>query len=211
MVFIGTSMIKQLVSHLNMRFADELPGRKAQLRMAPPERHINNIGFATTPPRISGVLILIFPLLGEPAIVLMRRTWVGPHAGQISLPGGKKEDNDLSAADTALRESGEEIGIDLEQVNMIGSLSTLYVAHSNFLIHPYIGYMDVHPQFVSNPDEVEEIIVTKISDLFRDDGKKRHFIKRGGDQIEAPYYDVHGHIVWGATAMILSEFEELIK
>ncbi|MCD6347467.1 MAG: CoA pyrophosphatase [Bacteroidales bacterium] len=211
MVFIGTSMIDQLVSHLNMRLKDDLPGRLAQLRMAPSERHINNTNTVSLPPRMSSVLILIFPLHGEPAIVLMRRTLVGLHAGQISLPGGKKEDDDLSGAETALRESEEEIGVDPEQVTIVGSLSKLYVAHSNFIIHPFIGYMDIEPQFMPNPEEVEEVIVIKISDLFRDDRKKRHYVKRGSEQFEAPYYDVHGHIVWGATAMILSEFEELVK
>ena len=186
-----------------------LPGETAHRRMAPtisPGHHRWPDPNGATP---SGVLILLYPDPDVLTTVFIERNSAGPHGGQISLPGGKKETTDPTLIHTALRESEEEIGVIANNVRVIGMLTPLFVSHSNFSITPVVGYLSSRPEFHLNPREVTSLIRISVDQLF--DVKQRRImtIKRSGWDIEAPYYDAHGHRIWGATAMIMSEFEAI--
>ena len=186
-----------------------LPGKKAQELMAPSIRPPGLAQFDGTNPRSSGVMILLFPSENGISTVFILRTPGGPHGGQISLPGGKQENSDSSLSETARRETFEEIGVDPELIREIGILTPLYVPHSNFIIQPVIGYMGFCPVFVLDKKEVAGVIITPLKQLFDPDNRRTMILHRLGAEIEAPYYEASGHRIWGATAMIISEFERI--
>ncbi|NQV01932.1 MAG: CoA pyrophosphatase, partial [Bacteroidia bacterium] len=128
------------------------------------------------------------------------------------LPGGKQEPDDPDLSATALRESQEEVGINPEGVRVLGKLSDLYIPPSRYLVSPFVGWSSSRPEFVKDPTEVQEIIEVKISDLFSEGAYQVTKHKAGlGIQFKAPAFVVNGHVIWGATAMILSEFKEVIR
>ena len=191
----------------------KLPSVFAQQKMSPTLRFIGK-GFPedSTMAIKSAVLILLFPEGNSLGTVFIERNkYPGAHSGQISFPGGKHEREDNSLMDTAIREAKEEIGIDPEEIRIIGSLTKLFVPVSNFLIYPYIGLIDKKPVFIPEPKEVNSIIEIGINSLFDPANKKSKLIKKNDFSILAPYYDAKGHHIWGATAMILSEFYEILK
>ncbi len=162
--------------------------------------------------RQAGVLLLLYPHVTnsntpELHIALTRRTeYPGVHSGQISFPGGRRE-GDESLQTTALREAMEEIGVLPETLEVIGPLSSLYTSASNFCIYPFVAFSSTHPAFCLDPQEVAELIEPPFSLLLNPTVYKeeiREFEKYGKRRI--PFFDVFGHKVWGATAMILSEF-----
>lgn len=165
------------------------------------------------PPRDSAVLILFYENSGKIYFPLMvRPTYPGVHSGQVSLPGGKYEMQDLNLEETALRETEEEIGISREYVEVIGQLSDHYIPPSNFNIEPYIGFLREKPIFVKDEKEVDEVLEVPLADLMDEKLKKTKLIRPyKGMEIEAPYFDLEDRVVWGATAMILSELVEVIK
>ena len=203
-----------LISTISDALTRPLPGLEAQLKMSSMRwihglietmRHKNPIP--------SSVLLLLYPSEGEVFTVLMLRPdYGGIHSGQISLPGGRQEPVDPDLETTALRESQEEVGIIPENVRMLGRLSDLYIPPSRFLVTPFIGFSEARPDFVRDPTEVEEIIEINIRELFSEQAfqVKRHKVGMGV-HIKAPAFVVNNHVIWGATAMILSEFNELIK
>ena len=153
--------------------------------------------------RVRGRLIY-FPLM-------LRPNYNGVHGGQISLPGGKKEEKDRSFAATAIREAEEEIGVKSNEITVLGQLSELYVMASNFKVIPVVGYTESQPMFIPNPYEVEAIIEASIDELMNPEIIKSTTLNVRGFELETPYFDFSGNVVWGATAMILSEFKALLK
>lgn len=161
----------------------------------------------------SSVLLILYPYRKEIyTVFILRPDYGGVHSGQISLPGGKKEPSDPDLQTTALRESYEEVGIVPEKVQVLGQLSDLYIPPSRFLVTPIIGCMETRPDFARDPAEVEEIIEVNIRDLFSEKAFqiKRHKVGMGM-HIKAPAFVVDNYVIWGATAMILSEFNDMIK
>jgi 8-oxo-dGTP pyrophosphatase MutT (NUDIX family) len=183
-----------------------LPGIAAQIKLAPQAR-IESL--RATPPadaRPAGVLILLYQHEGVWHFPLMKRTDDGlTHSGQISLPGGSQEAGE-SLQETALREACEEIGAACTAVEVLGQLSTLYIPPSNFLVTPTVGYVDQRPDFHCDPREVAELIEVPLSTLFDPQVVKREPWTLRGTTVEVPFYQIGPHKVWGATAMILSEF-----
>ena len=154
--------------------------------------------------------MLLFPgMTGLSTVFIERSSW-GPHGGQISFPGGKREDQDPNIIFTALRETSEEIGIETSGIETIGLLTTLFVPHSNYLIQPVIGYLSTQPVFKPDLHEVESVVVVSLSELFDPANRKTMTIRRPDTDIIAPYYEACGHHVWGATAMIISELEVIL-
>lgn len=206
--------LTELALLLEKRLQKPLPGKSAQLKMSSLARIQRLMKFP--PPedaRQSSVLILLYPLAGRIGLVLMLRPeYRGIHSGQISLPGGKFEETDESLIYTALRESQEEIGIDPRQVQIIGQLSEMYIPPSNFLVTPIVGYQTSQPHFTADPKEVAKIIEIQLGDLLDESNIKMKKMKLSlGFSLKVPSYYIDGNIIWGATAMILSELREIIS
>ncbi len=187
----------------------ELPGIEYQYKMAPALRLKIRRGESH---KNAAVLILLYPSGNRIHTVLMKRSdYRGAHGGQISLPGGKKEEGDSDCISTALRESQEEIGIHPEKIELLGKLTDLFIPVSNMLVCPVVGICGEKPLFKPDHQEVEYLIETPI-DHFLEPGMKKNrvriiFLKK----VLVPYYHIDENIVWGATAMIISEFEEVLR
>lgn len=203
------------VTHfLEKRLVQNLPGNSAHELMKP--RMADGTSFSITHPthpREGGVLILFYEAEGVVKFPLIQRTtYEGIHSGQIALPGGKKEDEDGNLKNTALREAYEEIGIDLEEVEIIGSLSKFFVIASNYCVLPVIGKVAGIPRFTPDPREVEGILHPSLSTLTDPSSvKEKQMRVRGGVDMICPYYDLEEKVVWGATAMMLSELVSILS
>jgi hypothetical protein len=156
-------------------------------------------------------MILIHESDGELKFPLIQRPdYEGVHSGQIALPGGRYETIDQTLTNTALRETKEEIGVD--SIEVIGSLSQFYVAASNYDILPVVGFTKRKPVFIPDPTEVKEVITPTISQLLsRNNVKEKELVVRGGVKLWSPYFELEQRVVWGATAMMLSEFVDIIQ
>ena len=190
-----------------------LPGVEAQLQLAHPARSLSTPKDMT--PREAGVLIIIYPTAAGLHFPLIVRTSDNPHdrhRGQISLPGGKVEERDKNIEATALREAEEEVGVDASKVRILGSLSTLYIPVSNFNVYPVVGFIEEKPRWVPQLSEVARIIEAPLARLHHADVVK-HTSMAVGDKVklrDVPYFDIEGEVVWGATAMILSELRQML-
>jgi 8-oxo-dGTP pyrophosphatase MutT (NUDIX family) len=200
-------MVADWIAGLKEELGRPLPGSEVQRRMAP---SVIRPGKSRLPMRDSGVLILLYPVMEQLYTVFMKRPeYRGPHSGQISFPGGKFEEGDLSMVDTALRESHEEIGLPRDAVQVLGQLTSLPIPVSNYKLLPVVGFVSEKPHFITDPGEVEYLIEAEIRFLLKAEIVKKETMMLGDQFIEVPYYDIYGHHVWGATAMILSEFLEI--
>jgi 8-oxo-dGTP pyrophosphatase MutT (NUDIX family) len=204
--------LKSVEQILRERLAGTLPGIEAQLRFAPsPTRPGWQAGHFPADSRMAAALLLLYPRDGGVAVPLtVRGLGLARHAGQISLPGGAADPGE-TIVDAALREASEEIGIDPSSVRVLGELTPVHVLVSGFTLHPIVGVTETQPDFVAAPGEVEEILEISLDDL-RDASRIRRGLRmREGLAIEYPYFDLVGHQVWGATAMILGEFISLLQ
>jgi 8-oxo-dGTP pyrophosphatase MutT (NUDIX family) len=198
------------LSDIRAALQGPLPGLAAQIKLAP-EYRIESLRAA--PPadaRSAGVLLLLYFHHGAWHFPLMKRVDDGlVHSGQISLPGGSQEPGESLQA-TALREACEEIGAACAGVEVLGQLSPIYIPPSNFLVTPTVGYVSARPDFQCDPREVAELIEVPLSTLFDRDVVKREPWNLRGVTVEVPFYQIGPHKVWGATAMILSEFSMVL-
>jgi 8-oxo-dGTP pyrophosphatase MutT (NUDIX family) len=197
------------LNHLKNKLQHELPGPKAQMKLAPSSRNL----FSEEGEIIeAAVLILLFPdTNGEWSTVFMKRqSYDGHHSGQVSFPGGKVEKEDDSLAYTAKRESQEEIGIRGKEVEILGKITELFIPVSNFQVHPFIGITYKTPDFNIDPSEVDYLITSSLKQLLR---QPVLFTQREYNNItiDIPYFNIKDEMIWGATAMILSEFIELLQ
>lgn len=200
----------------DVRRALALPGfdvESAWKRMFPSLRPVDLPPDATGTgqSRPASVLLLLYPADGALTFALTRRTeLVATHKGQISLPGGAREQNELPPQ-TALRETCEELHVCPDETCLLGELTPLYVTASGFTIHPFVGYIASRPAFEPDPIEVAEVLEVPLP-LFLDEGIKtvEHW-NRYGREMDVPFYRIHGQTVWGATAIILSEFEGRLR
>ena len=189
-----------------------LPGRVAQMSMAVRPRPGDRPDLPDPCPREAGVLILLYERVGRLFLPLTRRTLtVEMHSGQISLPGGAREPQDTSFAQTALRETREELGIPNAKITVLGPLTPLYIPPSQFCVYPYVGRTPGAFPLSPDPDEVAEVIEVSLDHLLEPATRqeKTHF--RDGKRYKVPLYMVANHRVWGATAMILAEFLALLR
>ncbi len=204
--------LELLVSELNDK---GLPGQKAQLKMAPKVRipELMKQGDAENAQK-SAVLILLFEEHDKIKTVLIKRQeYNGVHSGQISFPGGRKETGDRDLVETAIREANEEIGVECKDINILFPLSTLFIPPSNFLVLPVLAYTNRQAVFIPQPDEVQYTIKTDLADFFETSRVKLKEFQSSSrpTRIFSPCYEIGGHIIWGATAMIISELLEVIK
>jgi len=202
-----------LITQLENRLKLPLPGVEAQFKMAPSLRTPMPFDeMMRKEPVKSSVLILLYPRNGELFTVLIKRNeYNGMHSNQVSLPGGKMDATDHDEAHTALREAEEETGIIAKDVILLGQLTTFYVQPSNFIVYPFVGYIPYTPDFKPDKNEVQFLIEAPVNLLIDKAIVKKTEIKAiRGIVLEAPYYDISGQIVWGATAMMLSEFVTIL-
>jgi len=209
------TMMDELTTHLLQRFSEPLPGLEAQMEMASGIRKeaLSQYKIAAAKARISAVLIVLYPDNGLLKTVLMKRpNYDGIHSGQVSFPGGKKEDQDDNAIETALREAEEEVDLKPADITVIGQLTELYIPPSNFLVYPVVGILKEAPKLTPNKHEVEQILLPTLDYLFRDDViSEKEVMLNNGVKLKTPYFEVDQHIIWGATAMILAELKAVMK
>jgi len=188
-----------------------LPGIPAQLSMVPEPRPGHKAYFEVEDTcRKAGVLILLYPKDGRLRILLTQRTErVLHHRGQISLPGGEQHPGESIEA-TALRETSEELGLDLGAVRVLGRLTPLYIPPSNFCIYPVVAHVASPLEFRPQPEEVAEVIEPPVDHLAGPACVRRETWHYGGQDHEVPFYEFEGRKIWGATAMVLAEFLALL-
>lgn len=201
-----------MIEKIHQRLQLPLPGRSAQIQMAPGIRQ-----HYKAPPEdalVACVMVLLFPKNEDWNFTLIQRVphEKDRHSGQISFPGGRLEKDDPSLEYGALREAEEEVGIPKEQIKMLGRLTELYIPVSNFLVHPFVGYLENTPQYIPQPTEVASILEIPVGELNRMENRKKVDMRPAKNVIlkNVPYFDFSGNVVWGATAMMLSEFERVV-
>ncbi len=208
---ISTDMLPNFIRHLEDRLAAPLPGLEAQRKMAHITRHLYTEAPATA--RQAAVMALLFRHLSEWRMVLIERNRNDRdhHAGQISFPGGKAELSDTCLQHTALRETEEEIGVPADRIRVLGRLSDLYIPVSNFQVHPFVGYLSAPPTYIPQPQEVERAFDVPFDRFFEPHLRKRTDIRLASRLTlkNVPYFDVEGKVLWGATAMIISELTQI--
>lgn len=194
---------------------EPLLSSEAHLKMAPLERlkYYENYNYSIHNPRKSAVLSLFYPKDTQTNLLLIVRSeYPGIHSAQISFPGGKMETFDASLQETALRETEEEVGITKDKIQIIKPFSELYIPPSNFLVSPFMGITTeaIFPKIDAR--EVSHILELPIHDLL--DNRLISNVKLStsyAKNIEVPAFIISNHIVWGATAMILSEIKQVIN
>jgi len=202
-----------MTGHWKEKLASELkkplPGVDAQLKMSPVVRRPVSVEY---PLKNAGVLILLYPHGGQVCTVFIKRTeYEGVHSGQVSLPGGMYKEEDGSLMKTALREANEETGMDASAVTIIGKLTPLHIPVSNVNVHAFVGVTDSRPAFIHDPSEVQYLIEESLEEILNEVNHKTKTMMLFGNEVVVPYFDVKGNHIWGATAMIVSEFSEIVK
>ncbi|HQF47160.1 MAG TPA: CoA pyrophosphatase [Flavobacterium alvei] len=192
-----------------------LPAKEAHFKMVPLERieSLKNQNLDSFNPKTAAVMMLFYPKKGRTHLVLIvRNAYEGIHSAQIAFPGGKYESNDQTFVNTALRETQEEIGIHPEQIEIIMPFTNLYIQASNFMVYPFLGISKEEIVFIPDSNEVAQIIELPLSDFLNDNLIVSAIMTTSyAKDIEIPAYKINEHIVWGATAMMLSELKEVLK
>jgi 8-oxo-dGTP pyrophosphatase MutT (NUDIX family) len=141
---------------------------------------------------------------------MKRPDYDGAHSGQISFPGGKVETDDENLEQTALRETSEELGILKNKIQILGKLSPLKIQVSGFEVNPFVGFINEKPFWKPDPDEVAYLIEAPVTELLNPSISKIENWKLHNTNVDVPFYKIENEKIWGATAMILSEFIEII-
>ena len=203
-----------LINWLKERLQKELPGITAQERMT--GRVLPMPGEIPESARQGAVLALLYPVDSVLTLLLMKRAAdSSAHSGQVSFPGGKCDPEDADLVATALREAWEEVGLPANHIEIIGALSSLYIPVSNFNVHPFMAYTSVKPELTPSPDEVEYIIEVPIAELFHPERITKMIVTSPADKSfvrKVPAYKLQDEtVIWGATAMMISELQMLLE
>ena len=192
-----------------------LPGEEAHQLLMPMKRPLSSVAKAKTSDyRESAVGIVLHPFKDSIHCILIRRpSYEGAHSGQISFPGGKRDTSDIDLEFTARRECLEEIALPHQHAELIHPLTEVFIPVSKFSVQPYIFFTDNLPKLKPDEREVEEIISFDLFDLTRHNQIPTTSIpiNAGFTMKDVPYFDIHGHVVWGATAMMLGEMKVLLE
>lgn len=201
----------RFVESLRSGLQNKLPGIEAQLEMAPVRPGANLRTAWSKNCREAAVLIALYPAAGEPNTILtVRPTHLSTHAGQISFPGGGREGNE-ELHETALREAEEEINLPATEVDLLGELTPLYIPPTNYCVHPFVGALRTPPALRPCEDEVADILQVPLAELLTPDSRKLEEWVLYGQRVKVPFFLIRGFKVWGATAMILSEFLSVLS
>jgi 8-oxo-dGTP pyrophosphatase MutT (NUDIX family) len=190
-----------------------LPGTEVQWQMASSDRMIRNFPKVPGPDaRLAAVLILLYPDNSSVHTVFMQRhNYDGVHGGQISFPGGKKENSDKDLIHTALRETEEETGVVTVGISVIGTLTPLFIPVSNMVVTPVVAWTNEKPIFNHQPEEVVFLINAELIRFLDPLIIKTKPFEIRGNMIMVKYFDYEGNMIWGATAMILHELLTIVK
>lgn len=205
--------ITDTIEKLKRRLQQPLPGLAAQNNMAARVRELPSVLPADA--KQSAVLALLFPKNDALNLLLIKRVADGKaHSGQISFPGGRKDDADKDLSYTALRETNEEVGIAADNIELLGALTSLYIPVSYSNVFPFLGFTAAQQPYVLSPNEVQYTLEVPLHDFFAPERKiVTHITPEAFPHItlKAPAYQWNNnHIVWGATAMIIAELEALM-
>lgn len=162
----------------------------------------------------AGVLAVFYPDENNQThfVLILRKTYRGVHSNQVGFPGGRVEVLDRDLEHTALRETEEEVGIPQDDIIVVKELTRLYIPPSDFWVHPFIGYTERTPKLIPQESEVELILEVDLEEFLDENNLiKQHLTTSYADEIEVPAFSLNGQVVWGATAMMLSEIKELLK
>ncbi|GGK20440.1 coenzyme A pyrophosphatase [Yeosuana aromativorans] len=193
-----------------------LPAEPSQFKMSPPFRMelLRQQKEAIKHAKKAGVLALFYPNSQHQTtlVLILRKTYKGVHSGQVGFPGGKIEKQDQSLEAAALRETYEEIGVPINQVEVRRQLTEVYIPPSNFYVQPFIGVSRTTPTFTKQEDEVEAIIEVPLQHFFDEEAVTLKRVSTSYKlDVEVPAFKLNDNVVWGATAMILSEIKDLLK
>lgn len=187
----------------------------AHAKMAPLERisYLKEESYLDKNPRKAAVLMLFYPKNSVTHLALIvRNSYPGVHSSQIGFPGGKVEEYDADLQETALRETHEEVGIHPEKIKIIKPFSEIYIPPSNFLVAPFMGVSNEELTFIPDLDEVKRVLEFSIADFLDEKSiTKVRMSTSYATDIEVPAFMVDKYLVWGATAMMMSELKENIK
>ncbi len=202
-----------IISQLKEKLKTTLPGNEAHKLLEPEtRRHFKN-HIPLENARKSSVLILIFPS-GDfyGSFTILRPKYDGVHSNQIAFPGGQMERQDDNLMNTAIRETKEEIDVYVDKRFILGKLTDIYIPPSNYLVAPYVAFFDQKPQTNRQPSEVEEIIEVNLKEIIAPDAiVKRSFHLEKYGSVNVPCFVTGDYVIWGATAMIMSELREVLK
>lgn len=200
-------MVFEDFKNFRNRLTVPLPGIEAQFRMAPSYRPgMDELG----PRQKAGVILLLYKKNKELYFPLIERpVYNGAHSGQISFPGGKQEPEDKNLTETALRECEEEIGVNTSEIITLGELTHLYIPVSKYEVYPVVGYWEGDTDFRPQVNEVVSIIEVPLNMILSEKCIEYKKVVFNGAEETIPFYNISGKMVWGATAMILSEFIQI--
>jgi 8-oxo-dGTP pyrophosphatase MutT (NUDIX family) len=211
-------MIRNWKQQLKAALQEDLPGPLAHTKVAPADR-IKGLQERQWPlnAKRSAVSFLLFPKNGSLHTLFMKRPeYPGVHSGQVSLPGGQKDPTDTDLQATAIREYFEETHVQLSPAHYLGQLTEFYIPPSNFLVQPYIAFIDELPPLIPQESEVASLHEVSLKELFEPACFLEEEIivrNRSGNNytIKAPCYKIKELVIWGATAMMISELEWIFR
>lgn len=194
----------------------QLPGEASQIKMSPPYRLelIERNRKLMKSAKQAAVLSLFYPneFNQTHLILILRKTYKGVHSAQVGFPGGKVEHEDKDLKFTALRETKEEVGVPEHQVQVLKQLTPMYIPPSNFTVHPFLGITESTPQFTKQDEEVEDLIEVPLSHFLEASSVITTSVATSYKvEVQVPAFKLNDHVVWGATAMMLSEVKDLLK
>lgn len=177
-------------------------------------QELKNLDLSKKNPKQAAVLSVFYPGLKDETkfVLILRKTYKGVHSNQVGFPGGRVEEDDIDLMHTALRETEEEVGIPRQEVQVIKELTKLYIPPSNFWVQPYLGIMEKTPNLVPQEAEVEAILEIDVEEFLSDSCMIRQTLSTSyAKNVNVPAFLLGGHVVWGATAMMLSEMKDILK
>ena len=201
--------------HLIDLLREELPGEVAHQTMMPINRALSSEAIKEAKNvKESAVAVMLYEENGISYCALIQRpAYEGSHSGQVSFPGGKKEISDKSILFTAIRECWEEIGIELQEQQLLGKLTAVYIPVSNFHVEPFLFYYPEKPIFKPDQREVEAIITITLNELMDDSNVStmEFVISPNVSMKNIPCFNIAEKQIWGATALILNELKIMLS